>query len=446
LRPEARFFTIVARIPTGSISNNNVEEIMFLLARFQAFCYPLWSIGAAGFISNFSVTEIRNRPFRFNPCKGFSGVEFRDSRPRRGRRRCFSHPLWLVVLIGSVLGSSVDAAIPVGNNPLPNMLEQVMPAVVNISTKTRIRYEENPLLRDPFFRHFFDIPSIPREREQQSLGSGVIIDADKGYIITNYHVIGKADQITVTLYDRRNFDASVVGSDPDTDIALIKIKAPDLIALPKGNSDVLRVGDLVVAIGNPFGLGQTVTSGIVSALGRSSLGIEGYEDFIQTDASINPGNSGGALVDTNGYLIGINTAIIGPSGGNIGIGFAIPINMATQIMDQILRYGTIQRGQLGVQVQDLTPDLARSFDISIDRGAIIADVVEGSPAHKAGLLRGDVVTAVNGNPVDSAAKLRNVIGLARVGDTVTLNIIRKGDERRVRARIEARKTNPLQPY
>ncbi|MCI0733355.1 MAG: Do family serine endopeptidase [Methylococcaceae bacterium] len=349
-------------------------------------------------------------------------------------------------MIGSILGSGADAAIPIGNNPLPNMLEQVMPAVVNISTKTRIRYEENPLLRDPFFRHFFDIPSMPREREQQSLGSGVIVDADKGYIITNYHVIGKADQITVTLFDRRNFDASVVGSDPDTDIALIRIKAPGLIALSKGNSDSLRVGDLVVAIGNPFGLGQTVTSGIVSALGRSSLGIEGYEDFIQTDASINPGNSGGALVDTAGYLIGINTAIIGPSGGNIGIGFAIPINMATQIMDQIIQFGNIHRGQVGVQVQDLTPDLARSFDISIDKGAIIADVVHGSPAAKAGLSRGDVVTAVNGNPVDSAAKLRNVIGLARVGDTVTLNVLREGDERLVRVRIERRRTNPSQPY
>ncbi len=419
---------------------------MFLLVRFQAFCDPLLSLIAPGLFSYFSSAQIRKGRFCLLSFKGITDVEFPNSYPPRGGCRYFLFSRWIVLLIGSILGSGADAAIPIGNNPLPNMLEQVMPAVVNISTKTRIRYEENPLLRDPFFRHFFDIPSMPREREQQSLGSGVIVDADKGYIITNYHVIGKADQITVTLFDRRNFDASVVGSDPDTDIALIRIKAPGLIALSKGNSDSLRVGDLVVAIGNPFGLGQTVTSGIVSALGRSSLGIEGYEDFIQTDASINPGNSGGALVDTAGYLIGINTAIIGPSGGNIGIGFAIPINMATQIMDQIIQFGNIHRGQVGVQVQDLTPDLARSFDISIDKGAIIADVVHGSPAAKAGLSRGDVVTAVNGNPVDSAAKLRNVIGLARVGDTVTLNVLREGDERLVRVRIERRRTNPSQPY
>ncbi len=361
-----------------------------------------------------------------------------ESRPVLSGSRGFRYGLFLVALMVWLFAASADATMPIGDNPLPNMLEGVMPAVVNISTRTRIRYEENPLLRDPFFRHFFDVPSMPREREQQSLGSGVIVDTETGYIITNYHVIGKADQITVTLYDRRSFDASVVGSDPDTDIALIKINAPNLIALGQGNSDKLRVGDFVVAIGNPFGLGQTVTSGIVSALGRSSLGIEGYEDFIQTDASINPGNSGGALVDTGGALVGINTAIIGPSGGNIGIGFAIPINMVNQVMGQIIRYGNIQRGHLGIQVQDLTPALARGFDLATDRGALISGVMDGSPAKLAGLTGGDVVTAVNGIAVDSAAKLRNYIGLARVGDMVTLDVLRKDKEQRVRIRIGKR--------
>lgn len=427
-------------------SNNNVEENMFPLARFQVFRNLLWMVRQIGPWLKWSTAEIRHRFGYGVTFTANSVVDHRSSRERCHEFRDFSLVLSVVILAGGLLASSAGAGIPLGNNPLPNMLESVMPGVVNISTKTRIRYEENPLLRDPFFRHFFDIPSIPREQEQQSLGSGVIVDGSRGYIITNYHVIGKADQITVTLYDRRVFDASVVGSDPDTDIALIKIEAPNLTALPKGDSGALRVGDIVVAIGNPFGLGQTVTSGIVSALGRSSLGIEGYEDFIQTDASINPGNSGGALVDTEGNLVGINTAIIGPSGGNIGIGFAIPINMVTQVKDQIIQYGKIQRGHLGVQVQDLTPDLARSFDISVNQGAIIVNVEKGSPAQKAGLMRGDVVTAVNGNPVESAAKLRNVIGLARIGDMVTLNILREGDERRISVRIEKRRSSPMQEY
>ncbi|MEN8259616.1 MAG: Do family serine endopeptidase [Pseudomonadota bacterium] len=354
--------------------------------------------------------------------------------------------LLATLLMAAILPPNARAAIPLDDNPLPSMLERVMPAVVNISTRTRIRYEENPLLRDPFFRHFFDIPSMPRERELQSLGSGVVVDAGKGLIITNHHVIGKADQITVTLYDRRSFDATVVGADPDTDIALIKIKPANLAALPKGNSDTLRVGDIVVAIGNPFGLGQTVTSGIISALGRSSLGIEGYEDFIQTDASINPGNSGGALVDVQGRLIGVNTAIIGPSGGNVGIGFAIPINMATQVMNQIIQYGNIQRGQVGIQIQDLTPDLAKAFDIPHTKGAVIAGVVTGSPADTAGLRRGDVITAANNRPVHSATKLHNIIGLARVGDTVTLEILRKGRKRSFKVEIGQRGTTSPRQY
>jgi Do/DeqQ family serine protease len=339
------------------------------------------------------------------------------------------------------------AVLPLANNPLPEMLKKVVPGVVNISTRTRIRFEENPLFRDPFFRQFFDIPNMPLEREQQSLGSGVIIDAGKGYILTNNHVIDKADKITVTLQDGQNVDAKLVGSDPTTDIALIRIKTGNLVELPKGNSEQLRVGDFVVAIGSPFGLGQTVTSGIVSALGRTSLGIEGYEDFIQTDASINPGNSGGALVNLNGELVGINTAIVGPSGGNVGIGFAIPINLANQVANQIIHFGKIQRGQLGVQIQDLTPALANAFGIRQQHGAVIAGIVSGSAAEKAGLERGDVVTAVNGQPVESATKLHNQIALMQVGDQVSLDILRSGEELNIKARIgKTVAAKRLQPY
>jgi len=348
----------------------------------------------------------------------------------------YFHAMILIISLSSgLLPLNARAVMPLVNNPLPEMLKKVVPGVVNISTKTRIRYEENPLFRDPFFRQFFDIPNMPLEQEQQSLGSGVIIDAAKGYVITNHHVINKADTITVTLLDGQNVEAKLVGSDKNTDIALIRIKSGNLTELPKGNSDILQVGDFVVAIGSPFGLGQTVTSGIVSALGRSSLGIEGYEDFIQTDASINPGNSGGALVNLQGELVGINTAIIGPSGGNVGIGFAIPINLVNQVVTQIIQYGEIQRGQLGVQMQDLTPALARAFNIEQQHGAVIAGIIPSSPADRAGLQRGDVVIAVNGQAVDSATKLRNRIALMQVGDVVNLDILRDGKELSIKARI-----------
>ncbi|MGZ8215532.1 MAG: Do family serine endopeptidase [Methylosarcina sp.] len=350
---------------------------------------------------------------------------------------CFSAILLLFLLTMAGLGPIPARAdvLPFINNPLPEMLKKVVPGVVNISTTTRIRIDENPLFRDPFFRQFFDIPNMPMEREQQSLGSGVIIDAAKGYVITNNHVIDKADKITVTLQDGHNLEATLVGSDPTTDIALIRIKGNNFVQLPKGNSDSLQVGDFVVAIGSPFGLGQTVTSGIISALGRTSLGIEGYEDFIQTDASINPGNSGGALVNLQGELIGINTAIVGPTGGNVGIGFAIPINLADQIVNQIIRFGKIQRGQLGIQIQDLTPALASAFNIKQQQGAVIAGVVPGSAAEQAGLQRGDVVIGINGQSVESATKLHNHIALMQVGDMVSLNILREGDERTIKARI-----------
>ena len=259
---------------------------------------------------------------------------------------------WRAAWILACSHGIASAALPVavGNASVPSLaplLKQVTPAVVNISVLTKSAIEDNPLFRDPFFRRFFDVPE--KREPQVSAGSGVIVDAAKGYVLTNNHVIKNAQQILVTLKDRRQLEAKLIGTDPGTDIALLKIDAKDLTAVAIGDSDALNVGDFVVAIGNPFGLGQTVTSGIVSALGRTGLNIEGYEDFIQTDASINPGNSGGALIDLNGNLIGINTAIIGPSGGNVGIGFAVPTNMAKQVMDQLVKNGEVRRGRVGLE-------------------------------------------------------------------------------------------------
>jgi Do/DeqQ family serine protease len=340
--------------------------------------------------------------------------------------------------------ASSHAGLPLVDSqgkPLPTlapMLERAMPAVVNIATSGHVRVQESPLFSDPFFRHFFDIPDQqPRERRTQSLGSGVIVDAAKGYILTNNHVIDKADAITVTLKDGRNFKAKLIGTDPETDIAVVQIKAEGLTALKFGDSAKLHVGDFAVAIGNPFGLGQTVTSGIVSALGRSGLGIEGYEDFIQTDASINPGNSGGALVDLAGDLIGINTAIFSQSGGNIGIGFAIPINMAQEIMTQLVTHGEVKRGQLGAQAQDLTPDLVQAFNLPSGRaGAVITQVTPDSAADKAGLKTGDIVVEINSRPVRDASDVRNVIGVLRVGEKVEIQILREGKHQTLNAVVD----------
>lgn len=340
---------------------------------------------------------------------------------------------------GYVMPATAALPMAVDGQALPTlapMIEKVTPGVVNISTRTRIKAQENPLMSDPFFRRFFDLqPVPPSERESQSLGSGVIVDASKGYVITNHHVINKADEINVTLRDGRTLAAKLVGSDPEADVAVVQVNPDKLTAVTWGNSEQLRVGDFVVAVGNPFGLGQTVTSGIISALGRSGLGIEGYEDFIQTDASINPGNSGGALVNLRGELIGVNTAILGPSGGNIGIGFAIPANMVKDIMNQLVQFGEVRRGRLGVATQDLTPDLAKAFNIKVTQGAVIAQVVKGSPADKAGLRPGDVVVGINNRPINNAGQLRNIVGLLKIGDKIALNVVRDGEQKSIQAVI-----------
>lgn len=346
---------------------------------------------------------------------------------------------WIFLLLALTISLSTAAALPaqVNNEPLPSlapMLEKALPGVVNITTEGRVQARD-PFFDDPVMRRFFGIPDDSRSQPQQGLGSGVIVDEKEGYILTNNHVIENAEKITVKLHDGRHFTAKVIGTDPDSDIAVIQIEAKNLARLPMADSDTLRVGDFVVAIGSPFGLGQTVTSGIVSALGRSGLGIEGYEDFIQTDASINPGNSGGALVNLRGELVGINAAILSRSGGNIGIGFAIPINMASQLMDQIIKHGEVKRGLLGVQIQDLSPELAKAFGINTDNGAVVTRVVPGSAAEDAGIKEGDVITTVNGKKVSNASGLRNAVGLLRIGSKVKLDVIRDGKHKQITATI-----------
>ena len=334
--------------------------------------------------------------------------------------------------------SAAFAALPtaVDGQPLPSlapMLEKVTPAVVNIATLSRSQ-EANPMMRDPFFRRFFEGPDPPRRRER-SAGSGVIVDAARGLVVTNHHVIRDAQEIVVILKDRRVYKAQLVGSDPGTDIALLRIPAENLTAIAVGNSDAVNVGDFAVAIGNPFGIGQTVTSGIVSALGRSGIGADGYEEFIQTDASINPGNSGGALVNLRGELIGINTAILGPSGGNVGIGFAVPANMARAVIDQIMRFGEVRRGRLGVETEDLTPETAKQLGVAITEGALVLRVEKGSAAEKAGLRPKDVVTAVNERPIRASGELRNRVGLTPIGEEVDMTVLREGRQIRIRARV-----------
>jgi len=364
--------------------------------------------------------------------------------------------LALSSLCAHIVSTGAQAALPtqVNSTPLPSlapMLERVMPGVVNISSVTQIATEQHPLLRDPFFRHFFNIPGQPRERENQSLGSGVIVDAKRGLILTNHHLIENADAIRVTLNDGRRLESELIGSDAETDIAVLRVSANDLTETRIADSDALRVGDFVVAIGSPFGLAQTVTSGIVSALGRTGLGIEGYESFIQTDASINPGNSGGPLVNLRGELVGINTAILAPGGGNVGIGFAIPTNMVRTVVDQILEHGAVRRGLFGAAAQDLTPDLSAALGIELYRGAVITTVEPDSAAERAGLRAGDIITEVDGRIIGNAADLRNRIGLLSAGSGVELNILRDGERRTLRGEladpfadfIQGKRLNPV---
>jgi Do/DeqQ family serine protease len=342
--------------------------------------------------------------------------------------------------------AATGAALIADAVPMPSlapMVKRVSPAVVNIATRGTIKEEpgqRNPLLDDPFFRRFFDAPpdSKPRERQFQSAGSGVIVDAKNGYIITNHHVVENASEITITLLDNRSFSAKVIGSDEGADIAVLQAKQPNLIAMAMGDSTRLEVGDYVVAIGNPFGLQHTVTAGIVSALGRTGINPEGYEDFIQTDASINPGNSGGALVNLRGELIGVNSAILSRSGGNIGIGFAIPVNMVKGVMDQLIKYGQVKRGVLGVNIYSLTPDIAKEFGLTETSGALVAGVAQGSAADHAGVKTGDIITSINGTVMKDAGELRNTIGMLRVGDKVEIGLLREGKARKVTALIAER--------
>jgi Do/DeqQ family serine protease len=369
---------------------------------------------------------------------------------------------WKNIVLAALLltaWTGSQAAIPasVNGNEMPTLaplVEKTSPAVVNIRTKAKVSAPNNPLMQDPFFRRFFGAPEggqqrpeggQQRQREVSSAGSGVIIDAKKGYILTNHHVIDKADEIKVYLDDDRALDATVVGSDPGTDIAVIQVNdTSNLTSMRLGNSEDLRVGDFVLAIGNPFGLEHTVTSGIVSAKGRRGINRDGYEDFIQTDASINPGNSGGALINLNGELVGINTAIYSQSGGNIGIGFAIPVNIAKLIMTQILEFGGVKRGLLGVSIRDFSAETAEALgmDTEEDHGAFIEEISPESAAEKAGLQVGDVIIKVDGEKISDAGELRTSIGLKRSGAKIKLQIIREGKTKNISATLQDITSDP----
>lgn len=346
-----------------------------------------------------------------------------------------------LVFAFTLISQSALAALPVAvdGQPLPSLapvLSEVTPSVVNVYTQTRVRVR-SPLLDDPIFRRFFNVPDVPRERVSQSLGSGVIVDAENGYLLTNYHVIARADEISVGLKDGRSLKATLIGTDPDTDLAVIQIPAEGLTALRLADTDELRVGDFVVAVGNPFGLGQTVTSGIVSALGRTGLrGLE-YQNFIQTDASINPGNSGGALINLRGELVGINSAIFTPSGGNVGIGFAIPSSMARYVMDQLIEFGEVRRGTLGLFVQDLTSELAGAFSMEAGQGVLVAEVASGSAAADAGIQPGDVITRMDDRALNSAQDFHNAEGRLALGEALQVEYFREGQARQSQLIIQS---------
>jgi serine protease Do len=347
----------------------------------------------------------------------------------------------------SVFGSSHEIPVyvtqpPAGSTQYTGMgfapvLKAALPAVVSITSSRLVKAPQMPFFQDPFFQQFFGgrLPRIPQQQREMGLGSGVMVSPD-GYILTNNHVVEKASEIKVFLPDKRQFSGKVVGTDPKTDIAVVKIGTSGLATLRLGDSSKLQVGDYAFAIGNPFGVGETATMGIVSATGRNGLDIEDYEDFIQTDASINPGNSGGALLNARGELIGINTAILsGGSGGNPGIGFAVPINMAKYVMDEILKHGKVVRGYMGVGIQEVTPDLAKAFNAPAEKGALVGSVEPNSPGAKAGLQRGDVIAELNGQPVTGPNDLRLKIGTLAPGTTVHLKVDRSGESPDVDVRL-----------
>jgi serine protease DegS len=336
-------------------------------------------------------------------------------------------------------------ASPPSSSSYADAVEKAAPAVVNVFTQKLVTERVHPLMEDPLFRHFFgDNQGNSRQRLESSLGSGVIISSE-GYILTNNHVIEAADEIEVALRDGRTASANVVGTDPDTDLAILKIETPQLQSITLGHSKQLRVGDVVLAIGNPFGVGQTVTSGIVSATGRNMLGINTYENFIQTDAAINPGNSGGALITANGNLIGINTAIFSRSGGSQGIGFAIPIDLARDVMQQIIEHGEVIRGWLGVAIQNVTEDLAQSFELESLDGVIISNIIRNGPADQAGLTRGDVITRINGAAVKNVRSALTLISQAKPGSTVKLSGVRRGKKFEADATVMQRPKQERKP-
>jgi serine protease DegQ len=341
-------------------------------------------------------------------------------------------PEWARTLRGRLGNSSVTATtVPMleapANAPAPGSYrgaaKRAMPSVVNIFTSKDAKRQHNPLLDDPLFRKFFGDRQADPDEKQFSLGSGVIVNSE-GYILTNNHVVEAADEIEVALADGRKAVAKVVGNDPETDLAVVKINLPNLPAITLGHVEEAGVGDVVLAIGNPFGVGQTVTMGIISALGRNHLGINTFENFIQTDAAINPGNSGGALIDTNGNLLGINTAIYSRSGGSLGIGFAIPVSTVKTVMDSIIANGQVVRGYIGVEPQDITPELAENFGLNTRSGAIIAGVVKGGPADKAGVRPGDILVSVEGKPVTDMTEMLNLISQLVPGNKARVTVVR----------------------
>jgi serine protease Do len=338
--------------------------------------------------------------------------------------------------LSSPIAPTVPRQIMETGKAFSEIVNTVSPSVVNISTTKVVRRETGPFFEDPFFDFFspFHEFGAPKKWKERSLGSGVIVSPD-GYIITNNHVVEKADEIKVTLFDKRVFKGRIVGVDSKTDVAIIRIDAGNLPVLSWGDSDTLQVGEFVLAIGSPYGLSNTVTMGIISAVGRANVGIADYEDFIQTDAAINPGNSGGPLVNIKGELIGINTAIFSRTGGYQGIGFAVPSNMVRLVMDQLIQKGKVTRGWIGVSIQELTPELAQQFGLKKSKGALVSDVVKDSPAAKAGIVRGDIIIQFNGKEVKDVSSLRNLVAQSKAGSAISLKILRGGKELTVQVDI-----------